>query len=108
MVYKEKKLAILIYLLRYGRMTEAEVRQTLSNNFRSTRKDFEKLCSIPGIFTDQNRTIIYSFYYILSHRIPVFYDHEGKAHNLRDVKTKSPPLEYINSSSNDTLRAHFS
>ncbi len=89
-------------------MTEAEVRETLSSNSRTTRKDFEKLCSIPGVYTDQNRNIIYSFYYILSHRIPVFYNHEGKALNLRDIKTKSPPTEPINSSSNDTLRAYFS
>lgn len=108
MVLKEKKLAILIYLLRYGRMTRDECSNCLNLYNRTLLKDWTKLLEIPGIYSDKEKSILFSFYYIISHQIPTFYDHTGKQLFLKDVKTRSPVDTIINSSSNITLRASFS
>ena len=107
MVLKEKKLAILIFLLRYGRMTSEEAGDILHNSRHSIQKDFIKLLEIPGVYSSSDRTILYSFYYIISHRIPVFYNNDGQKILLKDVKTKCPPKLEINSSSLLTLREYF-
>lgn len=107
MVIKEKKLAILIYLLRYGRMTSDECYSCLGLHSSRQRKEWDKLCEIPGVYRDKNRSILFSMFYIISHRIPEFYDHEGKLILLRDVKTKSPVSRMINYNSNETLREAF-
>lgn len=108
MIFKEKKLAILVYLLRYGRMTKDECQSCLSMYSRALHKDWLKLLEIPGIYSDRDRTTLFSFYYILSHQIPTFYDHTGTQLFLKNVKTRSPIETTINSSSNITLRASFS
>lgn len=109
MVIKEKKLAILIYLLRYGRMTRDECSTCLNlHSQRALFKEWLKLLEIPGIFSDKDKYIIYSFYYIISHQIPVFYDHIGTKILLKNVKTKSPTESLINYSNNVSLREYFS
>jgi len=107
MVFKEKKLAILIYLLRYGRLTSDECYECLSITGRSMRKDWDKLCAIPGIYRNRDSSTLMSFYYIISHRVPEFYDHEGKIIRLKDVINKSPINKRINASSLETLTQAF-
>ena len=107
MVFKEKKLTILIYLLRYGRITNQECRNILRSSSSSIAKDWKKLREIPGIFQNGDGSTLFSFYYIISHRIPEFYDHENKKILLKDVKSKSPIETEINYSSNETLREAF-
>lgn len=108
MIYKEKKLATIIYILRYGRMTKEEAFSLFGQVSTRRCKDWASLCEIPGIYRDHNYQTLYSFFYIISHRIPVFYGHEGRKYYLKDIKTKSPPEASINCSSNQTLREYFS
>ena len=107
MVIKEKKLAILIYLLRYGRMTREECASCLMLHGSNINRNWIKLLEIPGVYTNKDSSILYSFYYILSHRISSFQDHTGKVLLLKDVKNKSPFLSTINCSSNTSLRESF-
>lgn len=87
-------------------MTSDECYECLSITGRSMKKDWDKLCAIPGIYRNRDSSIIFSFYYILSHRIPEFYDGDKKI-LLKDVINKSPIYKRINSSSVETLTQAF-
>lgn len=107
MVFKEKKLAILIYLLRYGRMTSEECSICIGLSGRSACREWNKLCSIPGIYKNRDSSILMSFYYIISHRIPEFYDCNDNKILLKNIINKSPLSVRINPSSIETLTQAF-
>jgi hypothetical protein len=106
MVIKERKLAILIYLLRYGRITMNEAKDFLITNQRTIEKDWIKLYHIPGIYTNEERNVLFSFFYIISHRIPEFYRGNTRF-LLKDVKMKSPPRHNINYTNIEEMREYF-
>lgn len=70
------------------------------------RKDWDKLCTIPGIYRNKDSSVLMSFYYIISHRIPEFYAGDKKMF-LKDVINKSPVNKRINSTSIETLTQAF-
>lgn len=110
MLLKERKLIIAIYLLRYGHVTEEEIRMIGGSSSYNKRKlDIQKMLTIPGIYTNISVNELYSFYYIISHRIPVFYGPHHLKLFLKDIKTKSPPdlKERLSLTTLESMREYF-
>jgi hypothetical protein len=110
MLLKERKLIIAIYLLRYGHITEEEIRLLGSSSYYNKRRlDIRNMLTIPGIYTNSSANELYSFYYIISHRMPVFYGQNYTKYYLKDIKTKSPPVltERLVLTTIESMRKYF-
>ena len=107
MIIKEANLGLITYLMRYGRITESEYQNCFRKSMSRNRKNIDKILKIPGIYKNYNCDTIFTLYYIISHRIPEFYDFQGKKILLKEVKNKSPISSELNCSSIEEIQKSF-
>jgi hypothetical protein len=100
MVIKEKKLLLLSYLCRYGRISKDDADMICQ---RISDKDFRKLLEVPGIYLSVDGRTLYTLYFLMSHRINSFMDAKSNLLTLKTVGSISPIVKKIDYTSSDTI-----